>query len=76
MRNVQMIREEPGLVSIPVERAVYCENCERVSNSAWRRCGLCGSEDIVELAPLFGGPYDPGPAPAAASAAGVVRIAA
>jgi hypothetical protein len=53
MRNVQMIRKEPGLVSIPVERAVYCENCEKVSNSAWRRCGLCGSEEIVELAPLL-----------------------
>ena len=75
MRNVQMIRQEPGLVSIPVEKAVYCENCGKVSNSAWRRCGLCGSEDIVELAPLFGGPNGPGPAPAAAFA-GIVRIAA
>jgi hypothetical protein len=75
MRNVEMIRKEPGLVSIPVEKAVYCENCEKVSNSAWRRCGLCGSEEIVELAPLFGGPSDPGPAPAAAIA-GSIRIAA
>ena len=41
MRNVQMIHQEPGLVSIPVEKAVYCENCETVSTSAWRRCGLC-----------------------------------
>jgi hypothetical protein len=75
MCNVLMIRKEPGLVSIPVERAVYCENCEKVSNSAWRRCGLCGSEEIVELAPLFGGPSDPGPAPAVAFA-GIVHIAA
>jgi hypothetical protein len=75
MRNVQMIRKEPGLVSIPVEKAVYCENCEKVSNSAWRRCGLCGSEKIVELASLFIGPSDPGPTPAAALAA-VVGIAA
>ena len=64
MHNVQMIRNEPGLVSIPVEKAVYCENCEKVSNSAWRRCGLCGSEKIVEIAPLLGGPSGPGPAPA------------
>jgi hypothetical protein len=75
MCNVQMIRHELGLVSIPVEKAVYCANCEKVSNSAWRRCGVCGSEEIVELAPLVGGPPDPGPAPAAALAA-VVRIAA
>ena len=52
MCNVQMIRKEPGLISIPVERAVYCENCESISNSAWSRCGLCGSEEIVELAPF------------------------
>jgi hypothetical protein len=75
MCKVQMIRHESGLVSIPVEKAVYCENCEKVSNSAWRRCGVCGSEEIVELAPLVGGPPDPGPAPPAALVA-VVRNAA
>jgi len=69
MRNVTMIRTEPGLVSIPVERAVYCENCETVSTSAQRRCGVCGSEQIMELAPLLTHPWDPGPAPAAALAA-------
>lgn len=69
MRNVIMIRPEPGLVSIPVERAVYCETCETVSTSAQKRCGLCGSEKIIELAPLFTGPWDPGPASAAALAA-------
>ncbi len=68
MRNVLMIRKEPGLVTIPVEKAIYCESCETVSTSAWWRCGVCGSEAIVELAPLFGGPLDPGPAPAAAIA--------
>ena len=47
MRNVVMIRREPGLVSIPVESAVYCGNCETVSTSSGRRCGLCGSEDIA-----------------------------
>jgi len=69
MRNVTMIRTEPGLVSIPVERAVYCENCETVSTSAQRRCGVCGSEQIMELDPLLRHPWDPGPAPAAALAA-------
>ena len=69
MRNVSMIRIEPGLVSIPVEKAVYCENCETVSTSLGKRCGLCGSEEIVELAPLFTGPWNPGPASAIARAA-------
>jgi hypothetical protein len=49
MCNVQMIRKEQGLISIPLERAVFCENCERVSNSAWRRCGACGSDKLLEL---------------------------
>ena len=75
MRNIQMIRPEPGLVSIPVEKAVYCENCETVSTSAWQRCGLCGSERIVELAPLLSGPFDPGTPPAALIGA-VLRLAA
>jgi hypothetical protein len=74
MRNVQMIRKEPGLVSIPVEKAVYCENCHKVSNSAWHRCGLCGSEELVELAPILRVPPDPSPASGAPLP--VVRLAA
>jgi hypothetical protein len=69
MRNVVMIRREPGLVSIPVENAVYCENCETVSTSSGRRCGLCGSEEIARLAPPVTGPWDPSPCPAAVLAA-------
>ena len=69
MRNITMIRTEPGLVSVPIEIAVFCENCENVSNSAGRRCGVCGSDQIVELASLISHPWDPGPAPAAALAA-------
>jgi hypothetical protein len=68
MRNVVMIRPEPGPVSIPVEKAVYCETCEIVSTSRVR-CGLCGSELIVELSPLFRGPFDLGPSPAVVLAA-------
>lgn len=69
MCNVRMIRLEAGLVSIPVENAVFCESCRMVSSSACSRCGLCGSERIVELAPLFTGPWEPSPAPAMALAA-------
>jgi hypothetical protein len=69
MRNVVMIRREPGLVSIPVEKAVYCENCQTVSTSSGPRCGLCGSEDIARLVTLNPAPWDPSPAPAAVLAA-------
>ena len=75
MCNVRMIRTEPGLVSIPLEKAVYCENCKMVSSSARQRCGLCGSDRIVELAPLFSGPFDPG-TPPATSIGSALRLAA
>jgi len=67
MRNVKMFRTEPCFVSIPVEQAIYCENCETVSNSTRRRCGVCGSEAIFSLATLIDGPPsgpNSGPAPA------------
>lgn len=69
MRNVVMIRREPGLVSIPVESAVYCGNCKTVSTSCGRRCGLCGSEDLARLVTPNPGPWDPSPAPPAVLAA-------
>jgi hypothetical protein len=69
MRNVVMIRREAGLVSIPVEIAVYCKNCETVSTSSGRRCGLCGSEQIARLVPPIPEPWNPSPAPAAVLAA-------
>ena len=56
MRNVKMLRTEPNFVSIPAEMAIYCENCENVSNSAQRRCGVCGSEAIFSLTTLIDGP--------------------
>ena len=69
MRNVTMIRTAPGLVSIPIEKAIYCKKCETVSTSIGSSCGICGSEQIMDLAPLVTPPWDPGPAPAAAMAA-------
>lgn len=60
MRKVVMIRAEAGLISIPVDKAVYCYTCETVSTSL-SRCGLCGSERIIELAPMLKDPWDPGP---------------
>ena len=56
MRNVRMLRPEPNLVSIPVEQAIYCENCETVTNSHLERCGRCGSERVLRLVALIDGP--------------------
>ena len=67
MRNVKMLRTEANFVSIPLELAIYCENCETVSNSVQRRCGVCGSEAIFSLTTLIDGPPsgpNSGPAPA------------
>jgi hypothetical protein len=67
MRNVRMLRTEPNLVSIPVEQAIYCENCETVTNSHRERCGRCGSDRVLRLAALIDGPPsgpESGPAPA------------
>ena len=75
MCKVQMIRLEPGLIAIPVKRAVYCQGCQHVSNSAWDRCGLCGSEEILELTTILTGPKEPDPAPLAI-ASGCSRVAA
>ena len=61
MRNVRMIRTEPDLMWIPVEKAVYCENCETVSSSSGRRCGLCGSEHIVPIDRVDAGAMGPKP---------------
>jgi hypothetical protein len=70
MGNPKVLRMEPTLVSIPVDRAVYCESCRKVSNSLGQRCGSCGSEPTFRLTDLIdpppGGPNS-GPAPAACS---------
>lgn len=65
MRKVVMIRAEPGLVSMPIEKAVCCENCDTVSTSSGIRCGICGSERIFRLCSLL--PEPSGPSPASAS---------
>lgn len=63
-RNVRMLRKEANFVSIPVESAIYCENCETVSNSGWDRCGVCGSEAILYLIHMIDGPPPGNPGPA------------
>jgi hypothetical protein len=73
MSDIKMIRREPGLVSLPVQGAVYCENCERVSNSTNARCGVCGSEAVSNLRLLIDGPPN-GPDSGPAAAARIIPI--
>ena len=73
MRNVKMLRTEANFFSIPVEQAIYCENCETVSNSTRRRCGVCGSEAIFSLTTLIDGP-PPGPSSRQAAPGCVVLL--
>ncbi len=59
-----MLRKEANFVSIPVETAIYCENCETVSNSGRDRCGVCGSGSILTLVHMISGPPPSNPGPA------------
>jgi hypothetical protein len=56
---------DPPFCSIPLKDAVYCENCNTISNSRPFRCGVCSSEAVLRVAPIFD--RDPEPAPAAAT---------
>lgn len=68
MCQVIRIHIEHILVSIPVCEAIYCQNCENVTNSPAEHCGKCGSAFVLHLATLIdqlpSGP-DSGPASAA-----------
>jgi hypothetical protein len=70
-----MLRREADFVSVPVEIAVYCENCETVSNSGSNRCGVCGSEAILSLMRMIDGPPN-NPGPGSAAPAHIVPILA
>jgi hypothetical protein len=48
--------------SIPVKDAVYCKGCKTISNSRARRCGVCGDNALLRVAPIL----DPEPPPASA----------
>ena len=47
------IRAEPAICSIPLHQAIYCENCNTISNSRPYRCGVCGSEAVLRVEPIF-----------------------
>ena len=53
MPKVVEIRAEPTICSIPLHLAVYCENCNTISNSRPYRCGVCGSEAVLRVEPIL-----------------------
>jgi hypothetical protein len=65
MCQVRMLRPKHNLVTIPVDKAIYCKNCENITNSPSERCGNCESESVLRLASLIHQPPsgpDSGPA--------------
>lgn len=65
MCQVKVLRPAQSLVSIPVGKAVYCEQCKNVTNSPADQCVQCGSSFVLHLETLIdqlpSGP-DSGPA--------------
>jgi hypothetical protein len=53
MPKVVEIRTEPATCSIPLHQAIYCENCNTISNSRLYRCGVCGSEAVLRVEPIL-----------------------
>jgi hypothetical protein len=39
--------------SIPLELAVYCVNCNMISNSRPHECEVCGSEAVLRVQPIL-----------------------
>ena len=59
MLKVFPIHSEPLICSIPLKLAVYCENCETISNSRPHRCGVCDSEAVLRVEPILNRDPDP-----------------
>lgn len=53
MAKILEMYAEPAICSIPLHQAVYCENCKTISNSRPHRCGVCGSEAVLRVEPIF-----------------------
>ena len=50
---------ESLIFSIPLKLAVYCENCETISNSRPHGCRVFDSESIVRIEPILNRNPDP-----------------
>lgn len=46
---------EQGLITLPLENAVLCVDCEMVSNSHHDVCVVCGSRSLLSLVRTLGG---------------------
>ena len=53
MPKVVEIRTESAICSIPLHQAIYCENCNTISNSRPYRYGVCGSEAVLRVEPIL-----------------------
>jgi hypothetical protein len=62
MAKVLEIHTEPAIYSIPLHQAVYCENCNTISNSRAYRCGDCASEAVLRVELILNHPDPPGQA--------------
>ncbi len=48
-------RTEEGSGAVPLVNAVFCGNCETISNSPHDACTVCGSHSLVNLFRVLGG---------------------
>ncbi len=46
---------EKGLNAVPLLHAVFCVDCETISNSLHDACTVCGSHSLVNLFRMVGG---------------------
>jgi len=46
---------EEGLSAVPLHSAVFCVDCETVSNSQHDACSVCGSHSLISLFRMLGG---------------------
>ena len=53
------IHSEPLIYSITLKLAVYCENCETISNSRPHRCGVCDSQAVLRVEAILNRDPDP-----------------
>jgi hypothetical protein len=67
MPNLFMLRAEPNFLSIPIDQAMYCDECRAINNSSNERCGRCGGDSLTKVVVPVGGPPE-GPEPGSAPA--------
>jgi len=46
---------EGGLSTVPLLNAVFCADCETISNSPHDACTVCGSPSLISLFRMLGG---------------------